>query len=273
MIIPEVVRNRVLQLDGDMLCYDCGHDNNSSFAQCTLNFEEALKTCMAMSGSEYCNIHLTGANSGRLNTALVMPLHLPALRLWVTEHYEYSTTRQVTGNAHSIYHNTQQASDGITQRQIDAIQADAGHLSIIMSRDNGLAMLSGLHCDWSTYEIKETIACYSGLLGRVFSWLLMQGQRITSTVLTGLTMLSILAVALPSMYYLKRKKRRATRAILYLQRIAYDVSIEAANDLVLALDAGTLVSVQGETNVMLYDIYDGNESAVIRHAILEGFRG
>ncbi len=259
----------MLQLDGDMLCYECGHDDSSSFAQCTLNFETALTTRMAMAGSEYCNIHFTGADSGRLNTALVMPLHLSALREWVNGYYILSHEY-----AHAVYHNNQKASEGIAQCQHNAVQTGAINLSIIMSRDKDLlAMYTGLHCDWSTYEIKNASDSFWYLPRTLFSWFKVQGRWIISKAINCLMMLSVLVASLASWHYLKLRKRRATRAILYLQRIAYGATTQEANDIVLPLDASTLTGVEMETNTMLYDIYNGNQSAAIAHARHEGFRG
>lgn len=154
-VLPQLVPNRVLQLDGDMLCYECGHNDDVPFAQCMDNFKAALQTRMAMAGAEYCNIHLTAASSGRLNPSLFMPLHLPALRMWAMESYAYTDTSQTDGNAHSVYHDTQKASQGIAQCQQSAIDQGAEHLSIIMSRDKEFSICSGLHCDWVTYNIKK----------------------------------------------------------------------------------------------------------------------
>jgi len=162
-IIPAMIPNRVLQLDGDMLAYECSGDDDQPFAYCKENWKTALKIRMEMAGAEYCNIHLTGADKGgRFEVALVKPYqanrdgkikpkHLPALREWVQQYYGgYGTDK-----ASACYHNNQEADDGMTQRQFDAIQAGARHLSIIMSGDKDLGMCSGLHCDWNTFEIQD----------------------------------------------------------------------------------------------------------------------
>lgn len=160
--IPHVVPNRILQLDGDMLCYECSGDDQP-FSLCTENFMTALKVRMEMAGAEYCNIHLTGADKGgRFDIALVKPYqgnrdgkikpkHLPALREWVQQHYSGQA-----GKIDACYHEDQTASDGISQQQSHAICQDARNLSIIMSRDKNIAMLDGLHCDWSTYKTTDT---------------------------------------------------------------------------------------------------------------------
>lgn len=161
LLIPDLVKNRVLQLDGDMLCYECCGEDEQPFAYCIENFKTALTVRMTMAGAEYCNIHLTGADKGgRFDIALVKPYqgnrdgkikpkHLPALREWVQNHYHIDSRIRCCNNMH------QEADDGITQRQYDAIQEDARHLSIIMSGDKDLGICSGLHCDWNTYEITD----------------------------------------------------------------------------------------------------------------------
>lgn len=170
-LVPALVPNRVLQLDGDMLCYECSGDDDQPFAYCIENWKTALEVRMAMAGAEYCNIHLTGANKGgRFDTALVRPYqgnrdgkvkpkHLPQLREWVQQYYKPFKDGGVWGatglKADSCYWNNQEADDGITQRQYAAIQEGARHLSIIMSGDKDLGICSGLHCDWNTFDIVD----------------------------------------------------------------------------------------------------------------------
>lgn len=164
-LVPDRVPNRVLQLDGDMLAYECSGDDDQPFAYCMENWKTALEVRMNMAGAQYCNIHLTGANKGgRFDTALVKPYqgnrdgkikpkHLPQLREWVQQHYNCNGAEGHYADA--CYHNDQEADDGITQRQYNAIQQDARHLSIIMSGDKDLGICSGLHCDWNTFDIVD----------------------------------------------------------------------------------------------------------------------
>lgn len=164
-LVPELVPNRVLQLDGDMLCYECSGQDDQPFAYCIENWKTALEVRMAMAGAEYCNIHLTGANKGgRFDTALVKPYqgnrdgkikprHLAQLREWVQQYYDPTSINPLKADA--CYHNMQEADDGITQQQYSAIQEGTRHLSIIMSGDKDLCICSGLHCDWNTFDIQD----------------------------------------------------------------------------------------------------------------------
>lgn len=85
--------------------------------------------------------------------------------------------------------------------------------------------------------------------------------------------IGIVLVVLVRWYYLKSKKRLTIRSILYLQRIAYDMTTEEANEAVLTATTRSIDRAEGETNVMLNEVYHCNRSLVIHHARLEGYRG
>jgi hypothetical protein len=169
-VVPAMVPNRVLQLDGDMLGYECCGDDDQPFAYCKENWKTALKIRMEMAGAEYCNIHLTGANKGgRFDIALVKPYqanrdgkikpaHLPALREWVQQEYD----EVHNGKAVACYWDDQEADDGIAQGQYQFIAAGTRELSVVMSGDKDLGICSGLHCDWWTYEMVD-INGYGGI--------------------------------------------------------------------------------------------------------------
>lgn len=159
-LVPDVVQGRVLQLDGDMLAYECSGYDDEPFNMCTANFKAALQSRMAVAAASHCTIHLTGGNKGgRFEIAQVKeyqgnrkgkakPAHLPALREWITETYRVSHPVIKT-----IMHTDQEADDGMAQAQYAALRSGEGNLSIIMSADKDLTMCSGLHCDWNCYQI------------------------------------------------------------------------------------------------------------------------
>lgn len=83
----------------------------------------------------------------------------------------------------------------------------------------------------------------------------------------------IAIIALARWYYLKLKRRRAIRAIMYLQRIAYGGDIAETNLVVLALEGRTVDAVECQTNVMLNQIYSGDRGLAVMYAKVAGFRG
>lgn len=161
-LVPDVVQGRELQLDGDMLVYECSGYDDEPFNMCVANFKAALQSRMAVAAAEFCTIHLTGGNKGgRFEIAQVKeyqgnrkdkvkPAHLPALRAWVMDTYINHDYK-----AQAVMHEDQEADDGIAQAQYDAIKKGNTNLSIIMSADKDLTMCSGLHCDWNSYQIHE----------------------------------------------------------------------------------------------------------------------
>lgn len=78
-------------------------------------------------------------------------------------------------------------------------------------------------------------------------------------------------------YYLKAKKRRATRALIYTAQMLNEEFSEdkrdATNVLVQTFDNHVLDQMECEVRGMLYTLYGGNRSAAIKHAQMEGFRG
>lgn len=159
-LIPVVVPGKVLQLDGDCLCYECAGYDDDAFTTCCTNFKVALATRMQMAGCDHCNIHLTDGNKGgRYETAQVKeyqanrkgkpkPVNLAPLKRWLAETY-------ITGKVITYRWTEQEADDGMAQFQYAAIQAGERHLSCIMSMDKDLCICSGLHVDWHSYHITD----------------------------------------------------------------------------------------------------------------------
>ena len=155
---PSEVEGRVLQLDGDAACYKVTYNEDEDMDTVIQNFWSTVEYRRRMSGSEFVNIHLTGHDKGgRYRTATVKkyqgnrdgkvkPINLIKLR----EYLESSTA--VPPN-NIVLHQNQEADDGMTQANYQALCNDQGNLSIIMSEDKDLTMASGLHCDWNTFKI------------------------------------------------------------------------------------------------------------------------
>jgi hypothetical protein len=152
--LPDKVAGRRLQVDGDQLCYLAGCFDDEPFAVAKRNFTSQLETWMLMAGAELCTVHLTGDNKGgRFAQAIVKeyqanrkgkakPKHLSALRAYVRE-----TRKDV------IYHDDQEADDGMAQGNYNAMLAGDPSLSVICSADKDLRMCSGWHLNQRTGEL------------------------------------------------------------------------------------------------------------------------
>jgi len=109
---------------------------------------------MLMAGAESYVLHLTGADKGgRYDLATVKeyqanrkgkakPKHLASLR-------EY-----VRGLPECLFHEHQEADDGMAQGNYAAFKAGTPDLSVICSADKDLKMCSGWHLDQQTGELK-----------------------------------------------------------------------------------------------------------------------
>lgn len=152
--LPEKVPGRMLQVDGDQLCYMAGCFDDEPFSVAKRNFASQLESWMLMAGAELACIHLTGDNKGgRYDTATVKeyqanrkgkkkPKHLAALRAYIREN-----RRDV------LFHEDQEADDGMAQGNYNALLAGDPALSVICSADKDLRMCSGWHLDQQTGEL------------------------------------------------------------------------------------------------------------------------
>lgn len=154
--LPPMVKGRELQVDADQLCYLAGCFDDEPFDVAKRNFASQLGSWMLMSGAETYNLHLTGDDKGgRYEIATVKeyqanrkgkerPKHLAALRAYVQENYE-----------NVVYHENQEADDGMAQGNYSAILAGTPDLSVICSGDKDLRMCSGWHLNQQTGELVE----------------------------------------------------------------------------------------------------------------------
>lgn len=153
---PDVVRGRVLHIDGDFLAYQVSADDSKSVDYMKHNHDIALETLRLLAGAESTVLHLTdaaGDKGGRYDTALikeyqgnrknkVKPKHLYTIKEWmVREHGAISWMGQ-------------EADDGLCQATWDAIQAGTPDLAVLTSKDKDLQMCSGWHLNWDTGELE-----------------------------------------------------------------------------------------------------------------------
>ena len=156
IVIPEIVPGRVLQVDGDHLCYLSTYDDDVSFAECRNNAKDILYSWMLMAGAEEAVVHLTGDNKGNRYTIATVkeyqanrkgkakPKNLSNIRGWIMDTWD-----------NVMFHEDQEADDGMAQGNYEAWFKGTPELSVICSIDKDLRMCSGLHLNQITGELVE----------------------------------------------------------------------------------------------------------------------
>jgi hypothetical protein len=140
-------------VDADQLCYLAGCHDDEPFSAARHTFHSLLESFMLQAGTEFCKLHLTGADKGgrfRIATVKeyqanrkgkVKPRHLQALREYVRESED------------CVFHEDQEADDGMAQGNYAAIKAGDARMSVICSADKDLKMCSGYHLNQLSGEL------------------------------------------------------------------------------------------------------------------------
>jgi len=158
---PGEIPGRVLQLDGDVLVYQCGYNNEDSLKTCIDNYFSALEYRRRMTRSSHVNVHLTGNNKGgRFDIAKVKQYQVDRNKnkpeyVNLRPLKDYLCSCSSDGTFTVILHEDQEADDGMAQGNFAAIQAGTPNLSVIMSIDKDLRMCSGFHCNWENFDYNE----------------------------------------------------------------------------------------------------------------------
>lgn len=156
---PSMKKGRWLHLDGDTACYKVTYDDEVPLSKCLENFLDMTDYRRKMAGAEFLCIHLTGHDKGgRLSTSTVKKYQ--GNRDGKVKPKNLNPLRQILLERHSdliVFHENQEADDGMTQANHKAIQNGERLLSVIMAEDKDLDMAQGLHCDWNTFEINDVV--------------------------------------------------------------------------------------------------------------------
>lgn len=155
--VPPVVPGRVLHMDGDLLCYWAGGNEDTTVAESRLRATNKINTLREQSGSERVVLHLTSSTSTKGDRRLIAtvkpyqgqrktgrrPRNWAYLRQW-TEGY--------TGDLFQPkMWATREADDGMT---LCCHEADFG-MAALASGDKDLRIGCGVHVNWNTYEVTE----------------------------------------------------------------------------------------------------------------------
>lgn len=147
---PELVKGRVLNIDGDFLAYQVSADNEKPVSEMMHNHDVAVETLRLLAGAERAVSHLTASNGDkgkRYELAIQReyqanrkdkekPVNLGLIKDWMVT------------NRGAINHITQEADDGLAQANVSAIEKGKAHLSVLVSKDKDLQMVPGYHLNW-----------------------------------------------------------------------------------------------------------------------------
>lgn len=157
-IAPAQVPGRVLHMDGDLLCYTCGGNEDTSVMTSRTNALGRIEKARVMSGSERVVLHLTTAAStkgDRRAVATVKPYQGQRNSSRRPKNWGY--LREFFEGGHgqgwaSKMWSTREADDGISYACWEKYRRTQ-ELDAIHSGDKDMRMIPGVHLDWNTYEI------------------------------------------------------------------------------------------------------------------------
>ena len=154
---PAVVAGRVLHMDGDLLCYTCGGNDDTTVATSRTNALDRIEKARVMAGAERVVLHLTAAAStkgDRRVIATVKPYQGQRNSSRRPKNWGY--LREFFEGSHGTFWApklwaTREADDGISyacwQKYRTTQDLDAVH-----SGDKDMRMIPGVHINWNTYE-------------------------------------------------------------------------------------------------------------------------
>lgn len=153
---PDLVPGRVLHIDGDFLAYQVAADDSKSIHTMMHNHDVAVETLRLLAGAESTVSHITashGDKGKRYELAIQKeyqgnrknkqkPKHLHTIKSWMER------------KRGAISHVNQEADDGLSQANWQAIQAGTPDLSVLVSKDKDLQICQGWHLDWDTGDLE-----------------------------------------------------------------------------------------------------------------------
>lgn len=157
-IAPAQVPGRVLHMDGDLLCYTCGGNEDTSVMTSRTNALQRIEKARVMSGSERVVLHLTTAAStkgDRRAIATIKPYQGQRNSSRRPKNWGY--LREFFEGGHgqgwaSKMWSTREADDGISYACWEKYRRTQ-ELDSIHSGDKDMRMIPGVHLDWNTHEI------------------------------------------------------------------------------------------------------------------------
>ena len=147
------VPGRVLFIDADMLCYQCGGNDDTDVATSRRILKSKIDLFMEASGAERVVLGLTGEGSTKGDRAVIAYTkpYQGQRKGYKPKNWQYLRNYIADGLAGPV--------KAVFDREADDL---AGFMSeqypgksVLCSRDKDFRMLPGLHLNWDTYELVE----------------------------------------------------------------------------------------------------------------------
>lgn len=150
--VPKV-EGRVLFVDADMLCYQCGGNDDTDVATSRRILKNKIDLFMEASGAERLVLGLTGDGSTKGDRAVIA----------YTKPYQGQRKGSRPKNWQYLRNYIADGLAGPVKAVFDREADDLGGFmseaypgkSVLCSRDKDFRMLPGLHLNWDTYELVE----------------------------------------------------------------------------------------------------------------------
>lgn len=156
---PPMVPGLVMHLDGDMVCYSCAGNDDTTPGEARMNALALIEKLRVRSGAESVVVHMTapGCHKGeRYLVATVKPYQgqRSGSRRPKNHGYLQDWLIQFTGTQFRVkLWKTREADDGIAVCAYHAAGSPGPGYIVIATADKDMRMLPGLHIDWKTHKL------------------------------------------------------------------------------------------------------------------------
>jgi len=154
-----MVPGLVMHLDGDMVCYSCAGNDDTSPGEARMNALALIEKLRSRSGAENTVVHMTapGSHKGeRYLVATVKPYQGQRSNSRRPKNHGYlqDWLMQYEGPAFKVKTwKTREADDGIAACAYHAARSPGVGYIVIATADKDMRMLPGLHIDWKTHKL------------------------------------------------------------------------------------------------------------------------
>jgi len=157
LVFPDMVPGRCLNLDGDIVAYNCAGDDETTKPEVLFNIEAEIKNLMQCTGADHYVIHITGTGSNKGKRHDISTVReYQANRNGKPKPINLEWARnQMIQKMRAVVHMEQEADDGLTQLQYEFINRGERNLCVLVSADKDLRMVPGLHLCPDTTKIVD----------------------------------------------------------------------------------------------------------------------
>lgn len=161
-VAPDMVPGRVLHMDGDLLCYSCGGNDDTTVATSRINALRRIREMQRFSGAERTVLHLTASASTKGNRRVIAQVkpyqgqrnasRRPKNWAYLREFFE---TFVATDDLSVKIWATREADDGMSYAAaFNSTRPGGTEQVVIGSGDKDLRMNTGCwHIEWTTLEL------------------------------------------------------------------------------------------------------------------------